>query len=181
MNAESTTSESASELVEHIDANGVVIEVVSRAQIRAETLRHRCTYVFVVRPDGRLVVHRRAEWKSIYPGWWDVCFGGICGVGEDWVPAAERELAEEAGVAGERLQEIGSVRYEADDGRVLGRAFVVVTDAPVEAVDGEVVELDEVELDGLDGWLAGRQVCRDSRHAALPLLRAEGVLAELLG
>jgi 8-oxo-dGTP pyrophosphatase MutT (NUDIX family) len=167
-------------LVEHIDVDGAVIEVVSRAQIRAETLRHRCTYVFVLRPDGRLVVHRRAEWKSIYPGWWDLCFGGICGVGEAWLTAAERELAEEAGVSGESLHEIGSVRYEEADGRVLGRAYVVVTDAPVEAVDGEVVELDEIGLDGLDAWLAGRQVCHDSHHAVLPLLLADGVISELL-
>jgi len=173
-------AEPATELVEHVDPAGVVIEVVPRAQIRADTLRHRCTYVFVVRPTGRLVVHRRAEWKSIYPGWWDVCFGGICGVGEGWLPAAERELAEEAGLGGETLHEIGSVCYEEADGRVLGRAFVVVTEAPVVAVDGEVVELDEIPLAQLDGWLVDRLVCHDSRLAVLPLLLAKGVLADLM-
>ncbi len=169
MSAGSAASESLTELVEHVALDGSVIEVVSRAQVRAETLRHRCTYVFVLRSSGRLVVHRRAEWKSIYPGWWDVCFGGICGVGEDWLPAAQRELSEEAGVSGETLHEIGEVSYEEADGRVLGRAFVVVTDAAVEAVDGEVVELDEIDLDELGAWLADRHVCMDSRHAVLPL------------
>lgn len=158
------------ELVEHVDADGTVLEVVSRSQVRAGTLRHRCTYVFVLRPDGRLVVHRRADWKSIYPGWWDVCFGGICGVGEPWLPAAERELAEEAGLSGEVLHDIGSVRYEADDGRIVGRAFAVVTEAPVVAVDGEVVAIDEVDVDTLDGWMAERSICNDSRTAVLPLL-----------
>lgn len=166
------TAEPTEELVEHVDPEGTVLEVVSRAQIRAGALRHRCSYVCVLRPNGRLVVHRRADWKSIYPGWWDVCFGGICGVGEPWLLAAARELAEEAGLSGEMLHEIGSVRYEADDGRIVGRAFVVVTEAPVVAVDGEVVEVDEIDLSSLDDWVADRSVCHDSRTAVLPLLRA---------
>lgn len=163
-------NEPLEELVEHVDENGSVIEVVTRAEIRAETLRHRCTYVFVVRSSGHLVVHRRAEWKSIYPGWWDVCFGGICGVDEPWLPAAERELAEEAGLENVELRGLGTVHYEEADGRIVGRAYVTVSDEPVEAVDGEVVELDEVPLSELEGWLAGRLVCSDSRESALPLL-----------
>ena len=176
MNGHDARAEPTEELVEHVAADGAVIEVVTRAQIRARTLRHRCTYVFVIRPNRRLVVHRRAEWKSIYPGWWDVCFGGICDVGEDWEPAARRELSEEAGLVGETMHDIGPVSYEEDDGRVVGRAFVVVTDAPVTAVDGEVVEVDEVDLDELDAWLSDRQVCNDSRQAVLPLLTASAWL-----
>lgn len=180
MTIEPLEAEPTNELVEHVDPEGAVIEIVSRAQIRADTLRHRCTYVFVLRTSGRLVVHRRAEWKSIYPGWWDVCFGGICGVGESWLPAAERELAEEAGLSEQTLHKLGPVRYEEPDGRVVGRAFVVITDDRVVAVDGEVVELDEIELGGLDAWLMNRLVCHDSRQAVLPLLVAGGRAAELM-
>ncbi len=174
------TTEPLDELVEHVDAAGAVIEIVPRAQIRADTLRHRCTYVFVLRPNGRLVVHRRAEWKSIYPGWWDVCFGGICGVGEPWLAAAERELAEESGLTAQLLHDLGPIRYDAADGRVIGQAYVVVSDDPVEAVDGEVVEINEVDLGTLDTWLADRSVCHDSRKAVLPLLTADGVIDRLL-
>lgn len=172
------TSEPLGERVEHVDPDGRVIEVVSRAEVRARTLRHRCTYVFVVRPQKQLVVHRRAEWKSIYPGWWDVCFGGICGVGEAWLDAAKRELSEEAGLTDQPLIELGTVRYEGSDGRVFGRAYVVVTDATVVAVDGEVVELDEIALDGVETWLQDRLVCLDSRDAVLPLLKNWGTIIE---
>jgi len=174
------STEPSHELVENVAPDGTVIEVVSRAEVRARTLRHRCTYVFVLRPDRRLVVHRRAEWKSIYPGWWDVCFGGICGVGEEWLDAARRELAEEAGLDAVELEPLGEVRYEEADGAIVGRAYAVITAEPVRAVDGEVVEIDEIDLDGIEAWLNDRKVCFDSAQAVLPLLLADGVLAQLL-
>lgn len=166
----STPTEPTDELVDHVDADGHVLEVVTRGEMRAGTLRHRCTYVFVVRPAGRLVVHRRAVWKSIYPGFWDVAFGGICGAGEAWELAAARELAEEAGLSDQALVELGSLRYDANDGHVVGRAYVVVTDEAVVPSDGEVVDVGEIPLTGLEEWIEGRDVCFDSMGSALPLL-----------
>lgn len=168
------------ELVDHVDERGNVIEVVTRGQMRAGNLRHRCSYVFVLRPGGRLLVHQRADWKSIYPGWWDVAFGGVCGAGEPWLSSAERELAEEAGITGVELEGLGQFRYDADDGHIVGRAYVARTDAAPAPGDGEVVAVDEVLVGELDSWLAGRSVCTDSATAALPLLRAR-LAGESLG
>ncbi len=173
-------SEPLDELVDHVDEDGNVIEVVTRSEMRRRTLRHRCTYVFVVRPSGGLVVHRRADWKSIYPGWWDCAFGGVCGAGEDWQPAAARELAEEAGVSEVDLEELGPLRYDADDGHIVGRAFVVVTDAVVDPVDGEVVEIDEIPIVDIDSWMLGRSVSLDTRIGALPLLMGSDRIRRLV-
>jgi 8-oxo-dGTP pyrophosphatase MutT (NUDIX family) len=167
---QSPYQEPADELVDHVDTDGRVLGVVTRGEMRAATLRHRCTYVFVVRSSGDLVVHRRAEWKSIYPGFWDIAFGGICGAGEPWDRAAARELAEEAGIDDQPLIELGALRYDADDGHVVGRAYVVVTDDVVAPSDGEVVEVDQIPLAAVGQWIEGRQVCSDSATAALPLL-----------
>ncbi len=160
-------------------STGTVIEVVTRGAMRLGALRHRCTYVFVVRPSGHLVVHRRADWKSIYPGWWDGAFGGICGAGEDWQRAAERELAEEAGIAGVPLELLGPVRYDAEDGHIVGRAYLAVTDVAVVPVDGEVVEVDEIAVGEVTRWLTDRQVCLDTKLAALPLLLSSPRLLDL--
>ena len=73
----------ADELVEVIGPDGVVERVVTRAEMRAQNLRHRNIAVFVQRSDGRLVVHQRADWKDVYPSLWDIAFGGVPGVGED--------------------------------------------------------------------------------------------------
>ncbi len=170
-------TEPGDELIDHVDRDGNVIEVVTRARMRAETLRHRCTYTFVTRPSGAIVVHRRADWKSIYAGYWDLAFGGVCGAGEDWIAAAGRELEEESGLSIDDLDPpglsgLGAVRYEESDGRILGRAYIGVSGVELTCPDGEVVETADVFPSELDRWLEGRLVCLDTRFGALPLLRA---------
>ena len=64
--------------------------------MRRTGARHRATYVIVRTSDGGVVVHRRADWKDVCPGYWDLCFGGVVDAGEDWDVAAARELAEQA-------------------------------------------------------------------------------------
>jgi isopentenyldiphosphate isomerase len=106
------------ELVEVVDEAGNVVRLATRAEMRAGNLRHRGVAVVVITGAGELVAQRRAGWKDVWPGRWDVCFGGVAQVGEDWATAARRELAEEAGVEvpTSALRLLGSDSYE--DGSV---------------------------------------------------------------
>ena len=81
------------ELVEVVDEHGHVERLVTRAEMRAGNLRHRSVAVVVVTTGGELVAHRRADWKDVWPGRGDVCFGGVTAVGEGWRTAASRELS----------------------------------------------------------------------------------------
>jgi 8-oxo-dGTP pyrophosphatase MutT (NUDIX family) len=168
---ESGPESAGRELVEVVDAAGKVVEVVTRQRLRAENLRHRCTYIAVVTSTDQLVVHQRASWKDVYPSYWDVCFGGVCGVGEPWLVSARRELAEEAGVTGQDLIELGPVTYDADDGHIVGRAYLVRYDGPLSCPDGEVVAVDTVPLTSIDAWADGRPLCPDSALGVLPLVK----------
>jgi isopentenyldiphosphate isomerase len=163
----------ADELVEVVDEHGAVERVVTRADMRAGNLRHRTVAVAVVTRAGEVVVHRRADWKDVWPGRWDVCFGGVPGVGEGWRAAAARELAEEAGVSVDpaALRELGPSTYADGDVTAVGRIFLAQHDGPFRPADGEVVELARVPLAGLDAWLAGRALCADSESVVVPLLR----------
>lgn len=138
--------------------------------MRRHNLLHRAVYVLVV-DAGRLLVHRRAGWKDVWPGRWDVAFGGVAAVGEPAAVAATRELAEEAGVTA-HLDELGSGRYEDGEVRVTGEVFLVRSGGPFTFRDGEVVETTWVPLAELDAWLAGHDMCPDSVAIALPLLPA---------
>ena len=98
-----------SELVDLVDADDRRASRSSRAPrcgARGAAARHRACYVAVLTSAGELVVHRRADWKDVYPGCWDVCFGGVLGAGEAWDDAARRELQEEAGIDA-RLELLG--------------------------------------------------------------------------
>lgn len=163
----------AREQVEVVAVDGTVERLVDRATMRAERLRHRCTYLAVVDGQGRLVVHQRAGWKDVWPSRWDLAFGGVADAGEAWLDAARRELAEEAGITAgpDDLVEVAAGTYDDADVSVLGRAYVVRTDAPVHFDDGEVVAEDRVPLGELAAWLAAHETCPDSVHfLAGPLL-----------
>jgi isopentenyldiphosphate isomerase len=161
----------ADELVDLVDADDEVLEVVTRAEMRSRgaSARHRACYVAVVTSRDELVVHRRADWKDVYPGWWDVCFGGVLGAGEAWDDAARRELQEEAGVEAEVVL-LGRAVWEQPDVALNGRVYLARHDGPFPCPDGEVVEVATVPLAEVRAWAAGRDVCPDSAALVLPLL-----------
>ncbi|HUG83975.1 MAG TPA: NUDIX domain-containing protein [Euzebya sp.] len=161
----------AGQLVEVVTADGTVVDVITRAQLRQTGARHRCTYVVVVRSSGHVVVHQRAAWKDVSPSAWDLAFGGLCDVGEGWLQAARRELAEEAGITDVPLIDLGDVAWEGNGTALVGRVFVAVSDGPVRPADGEVVAVDEVPLVDLGRWMAGRLMVDDTPEVVPPLLR----------
>lgn len=222
--------------MEVLDADGRVVDVVSRHRMRSEGLAHRSTFVITVldprppehpldplqsdrveewlrslswpllgpetdeevRPalapqvwgpepsarlneDTPLIVHRRADWKDVYPGYWDLAFGGVCSVGERWLESAERELAEEAGLptratavgAGDRAVPVVPVaagRYRDQRSETFGAIFVAFADREPEPADGEVVALDRIPLGDLAAWVHGRHVCPDSNAMVVPVV-----------
>lgn len=159
------------ELVDLVDEEDTVLEVVTRAEMRArgERARHRACYVAVLTTADELVVHRRADWKDVYPGWWDVCFGGVLGAGEQWQDAARRELLEEAGVDAHPVL-LGAASWAAPGVRLNARVFLARTDGPFTCPDGEVVEVRTVPRDEVQTWVEAHDVCPDSVDLVLPRL-----------
>lgn len=174
-------SDTSDEWVEHVDPDDRVVELVTRARMRARNLRHRSTAVVVLTSDGRLVVHRRADAKDLHPGRWDVAAGGVVAPGESYHDAAVRELAEEVGLVGVELTPIGVGRHEDEHSRELCHAYLVVHDGPYVPVDGEVAEFRVVTVDELR-MLLDDEPWMPSVTMILPLVPGFGDLArELTG
>ncbi|WP_418953358.1 NUDIX domain-containing protein [Streptomyces cinnabarinus] len=87
------------ELVERVDDRDRELGVVvSRRQAVREGWLHRVAVTVCRDERGRILVHRRSEQLSRYPGRYEVVVGGAVAVGESYEQAAARELAEELGI-----------------------------------------------------------------------------------
>ncbi|WP_438295915.1 NUDIX hydrolase [Streptomyces sp. HUAS TT7] len=87
-----------SELVEHVDEHDRVLGIVERDEAVRENWLHRIAATICRDREGRILVLRRAETLSRFPGYYDAMVGGAVDVGESYQEAAVRELAEELGV-----------------------------------------------------------------------------------
>jgi isopentenyl-diphosphate delta-isomerase len=164
-----------SHLVELVDDSGRPVgESTVDLAHRAPGRLHRAFSVLLVDGDGRLLLQQRAPVKTRFAlRWANACCGHPL-PGEAVVASAGRRLAEELGISGVPLSEVGRYVYRAEDpasGRVeheydhvlLGRcdsAVPIAFDpAEVAAVDWVPPSRVDAELrrspDSYAPWLAG--------------------------
>jgi isopentenyl-diphosphate delta-isomerase len=106
-------------LVELVDAAGDAIGTAGKlAAHRAPGQLHRAISVFLLEPDGRLLIQRRAAGKYHSAGRWSNTCCGHPEPGEAPVSAARRRLADELGirVAPGDLVDAGIAVYTISDG-----------------------------------------------------------------
>ena len=164
---------SADEAVDIVDPNDVVIGCASRREVSQGNLRHRSVYILVFSSTGKLLIHRRTATKDIYPGYWDVAFGGVLGAGEGYDSGARRELEEECGVRGVELQSLFHLDYQDAGNQVSAMVYRCRADGPFHLQAAEVVTIEWVELDALPRLAQTRRFCPDGlvalrRFLALP-------------
>ena len=81
------------------DENGRITgKTVVRGNVRLGVGEyHLVVHIWVLTPDGRILLQRRADDKELMPGEW-AAIGGAAVSGEDSIVAAKRELSEEMGI-----------------------------------------------------------------------------------
>ena len=158
------------ELVDVVDERDQVVRTVTRAEMRAGRLMHRAVSIAVMSTDGRLLVHRRADTKDVWPGLWDIAAGGVVGAGEWYEDAARRELAEELGIEVTELTFLGKGRYIDEAVALTGCGYRVTHDGPFTFTDGEISEVRWVDRAALDALLATERFVPDNLKMLLPLL-----------
>lgn len=89
-----------------VDEDDNVIGKATYDELKAKKFIHRAANVFVFNSKGELFVHKRAENLNLYPGMWDVKFGGLVRADESYEEAALREMNEEAGITGVTLTDL---------------------------------------------------------------------------
>ena len=110
----------AEELVYEVDETDTVLRTIRRGDPDRPTLRHRSIAILFRAPDGRVLVHRRARAKRVFPQYYDMFVAGMVPAGESYDEAARREAGEEIGAVDPVLADGGQVPL-----RRRGRAAVV--------------------------------------------------------
>lgn len=161
---------SSAELVDVVDDDDRVVRTVTRAEMRAGRLQHRAVSIAVFGTDGRLLVHRRADTKDVWPGMWDIAAGGVVGAGEQYDEAARRELAEELGIEVPDMEFVGEGRFADESVALIGRGYRCTHDGPFTFTDGEIAEVRWVDAAALRTLMAAEPFVPDNVALLLPLL-----------
>jgi isopentenyldiphosphate isomerase len=142
-------SQAGKELVDIIDDQGRVIRTVTRQEMRAQRLPHRCAYIIVFNSRGELLIHLRTAMKDVFPSHWDTTIGGVLAAGESFDEGARREVQEELGVT-LTLEPLFPFRYEDEHTHQQAMVYAAMSDGPFlfqeeEIVLGEFVPLSAIE------------------------------------
>ena len=87
------------ELIDVLDATGAPAgRTKPKPEIHRDGDWHRAVHVWILTPDGGILVQRRALVKENNPGLWDVSCAGHISAGESVINACVRESKEELGL-----------------------------------------------------------------------------------
>ncbi|MDD5251824.1 MAG: NUDIX domain-containing protein [Patescibacteria group bacterium] len=130
-----------------VDENDQVVGEAPVEEAHARGFWHRIAAVYLFDEQGRILVQRRAD-----DGRLDHSAAGHVDVGESYLEAARRELAEELGVKDVNLEEIGVCRSAGKSKHWIG----------VFCCQAQPVRLEPTEVAGVD-WANPKALLEDMR------------------
>ena len=87
------------EIFDLVDEQDQVIGQMNRREVHAQQRLHRAIHIFVFNARGEMLLQKRSHLKDAHPEKWDSSAAGHLDAGEDYLPAAIRELEEELGIS----------------------------------------------------------------------------------
>jgi 8-oxo-dGTP pyrophosphatase MutT (NUDIX family) len=109
----------------------------------------------------------------VYPGFFDLAAGGVVLAGESYDAAAQRELAEELGIADQPLTALFDFFWEDAHCRVWGRVYRCVHDGPMRLQPEEIVSGRFMPPEVVEHDLPADRITPDSLEALRRYLEGE--------
>lgn len=130
--------DSDEEYVYEVDDEDRVLRTVPRGLVYDRRLRHRSVVVLCRDDEDRVLVHRRTATKRVAPSAYDMFVSGAVTAGESYYESAVREVAEEIGVPGARLEPLLRFRYDGADNPQWTHGFSLRVEGPIVTQDSEI-------------------------------------------
>ena len=144
------------EIFDVVDEADQVTGRATRAEVHATGLMHRAVHVFVFNKRGDILLQQRSMLKDAHPGVWDSSVSGHLDAGEDYGPAAIRELGEEMGIADSEVEEIGRIKACANTGWEHVRLYRTRYDGSVRYPCSEIDAALWFPVLEVEAWIANR-------------------------
>lgn len=103
-------------LITIVDENDQVLGSEERKEVYKQGLWHRLIRVLLFNSKGEILLQWRSAQEDTFPNTWDQSAGGHVDAGEDYETAAYRELEEELGVKGAKLELVQVFKTESKYG-----------------------------------------------------------------
>lgn len=134
------------ELFDVVDEHNNVIDVKPRSEVHRLKLRHRAAHIFLLRSDGRMLVHLRSPDKEEFPSVWTSSASGHLSSGEGYEESAARELTEELGVTAPLIR-LASFDACPDTSNEFTEVFLARSDAEIVADPHEISDVEWLFID----------------------------------
>jgi 16S rRNA (adenine1518-N6/adenine1519-N6)-dimethyltransferase len=144
------------EIFDVVDEGDNVLRQETRDVVHREGLLHRAVHLFVFNKRKELFLQKRSRLKDRNPGVWGGSAAGHLNAGESYEPAAIRELAEELGVHGAEIQDVGGVAACENTGWEHIRLYLAQHDGAMRFPCSEVESGQWFLLDEARAWIAAR-------------------------
>lgn len=93
-----------------VDENDNILGSATLAEVWNKGLYHRIVSIFIVDSDQRMLLQLRSPQVMMYPNCWDQAAGGHVDEGFTYEQTAKKELFEELGLDGVKLEVAGTFR-----------------------------------------------------------------------
>ncbi len=130
---------SSGEIFDVVDEQDRVIGQAAREEVHGNpSLIHRVAHVLVFDHSGELFLQKRSIKKDVQPGKWDTSVGGHVDAGESYDDAALREMREELGISGVKVEFLYTYLHRNSYESEYVKTYRCVWDGPIETDPQEI-------------------------------------------